>query len=295
MENNIIILCGEITALPSGMVAELFAPAAPPVWLDKGRACEFPVASTPDKSQIDEWREKLDGYRTDVFCVSARTRRKKLLLSDMDATIVEGETLDELAERAGFGPEIAAITQAAMRGELDFAQALTARVAKLAGQPETLIAETMKGMKLSNGAEDLVRTMRGNGAECVLVSGGFSIFTRHIANLCGFSNHHGNELGLHNNKLTGDIIPPILDKDAKRAFLHSYAQEMGIDLSETITIGDGANDLPMLRAAQDAGGLGIGYHPKPLLRAELMNCIIHSDLRSVLYMQGFAAHEILRL
>lgn len=235
--------------------------------------------------QIHEVRQSVP---MDVFVLSADNRRKMLLLADMDATIVEGETLDDLAALAGLGDEIAAVTAAAMRGELDFEQALRQRVSKLSGLPETLLDETFRGMVLNPGAKTLVRAMLAYGAMCVLVSGGFTYFTKRVAELCGFSGHHGNELLIEGGRLTGGVGTPILDKSAKLAFLNSYANELAIPLELTAAVGDGANDIPMLAAA----GLGVGYHPKPLVQEQIANSILYTDLTALLYAQGYAWDEI---
>ncbi len=237
---------------------------------------------------LTDIRARADLLKIDMFVVPSANRRKKLLLADMDATIVTGETLDDLAELAGIGEEISAITARAMRGELDFEEALRARVGKLAGFPESLLHEAYNQMTLSGGARTLVRTMANFGAQCVLVSGGFTFFTSRVAERCGFDAHHGNELGVSFDKLSGEVIPPILDKGAKLSYLYKYCSLLGIDVAEAVTVGDGANDLPMLQAA----GLGVGYHPKPAVRAGVQNSIIHSDLVSLLYMQGYTSQEI---
>lgn len=257
-------------------------------WLCDAICYEAGPFENIDEELLSDIRTQADHFQVDVFVVPSTNRRKKLLLADMDATIVTGETLDDLAELAGIGEEISAITTRAMRGELDFEEALRARVGKLAGFSESLLHETYKRMTLSIGARTLVRTMSHFGAQCVLVSGGFTFFTSRVAMQCGFGAHHGNELGLAADKLTGDVIPPILDKGAKLSYLYKYCSLLGIDVDEAVTVGDGANDLPMLQAA----GLGVGYHPKPAVQAGVENSIIHTDLISLLYMQGYTNQEM---
>ncbi|MDY0029342.1 MAG: phosphoserine phosphatase SerB [Pseudobdellovibrionaceae bacterium] len=237
---------------------------------------------------LSDLRARADLLLIDIFVVPAVNRRKQLLLADMDATIVTGETLDDLAELAGIGEEISAITMSAMRGELDFEAALRARVGKLSGFPETLLQDAYDRMVLSAGARTLVQTMAHFGAQCVLVSGGFTFFTSRVAARCGFMAHHGNVLGVAFDKLTGEVIPPILDKGAKLSYLHKYCSVLGIDADCAVTVGDGANDLPMLQAA----GLGVGYQPKPVVRVAVKNSIIHTTLESLLYMQGYTSDEI---
>ncbi len=258
--------------------------AGDPAWLDPHKAADIPLLQKPNHDQIHTLRILLEPDKIDVFVVPATNRRKKLLLADMDATIVVGETLDELAGQAG--PEIqkriAAITERAMRGELDFEAALRERVAMLTDLPVETLGKTRAGMAFSPGAKELVATMRKHGATCVLVSGGFDFFTGWIAEQAGFHHHHANRFDIENHKLTGKVIDPVLDKQAKLSFLRQYAQELKIDQKDTLAIGDGSNDLPMLQAA----GLGIGYRPKPLLRDTLDNCILHGDLTAALYAQG---------
>ncbi len=258
-------------------------------WLHDGIAYEFGPSDGIDEDILREVRHICFENRIDVFVIPEPDRRKKLLLADMDATIVCGETLDDLAELAGLGEEISDITAQAMRGELDFEEALRARVAMLKGVSESLLFEAFSRMELSAGAEVMVRVMRQAGAECVLVSGGFTFFTSRIAERCGFSLHHGNELDVFDGVLTGEVIPPILDKGAKLSYLHKYASRLGLDLSETAAVGDGANDLPMLEAA----GIGVGYRPKPLVLEKVSNSIIFSDLISLLYMQGYGEADLL--
>lgn len=250
-----------------------------PVWLDGDKAVELAVKNSLTLLQMKELRNLFAQDRIDVLCISVAGRKKKLLLADMDATIVAGETLDELAARAGIKDQIAAITARAMNGELDFKAALRARVWLLKGLSVAALQETLDETDCNAGAEDLVSTMRDAGATCVLVSGGFTFFTAAIAKRCGFHRHHGNVLNHNGETLDGTVKEPILDKDSKLAFLKSYAQDLEIDLAQTLAIGDGANDLPMLTAA----GLGIGYRPKPVLEDVLMNVLRYADLDRLKY------------
>ena len=203
----------------------------------------------------------------------------------MDSTIAAGETLDDLAQHAGLKDKIAAITALAMEGKLDFHQAIRERVELLKGLNTGALADTLTKTNLNAGAEIFVRTMRGHGATCVLVSGGFKFFTAAIAARCGFEFDHGNELGIENNHLTGKVIDPILDKYAKVDFLKFYMEKQNLTANDCLTIGDGANDLPMLKMA----GLGIGYHPKDAVKSEIANCILYSDLTAALYAQGYSS------
>lgn len=262
--------------------------AGVPDWLAVKKAADLKLAAGLNRAHIAALREIFADAGVDVFVNPAEGRRKKLLLADMDATIVTGETLDEIAALAGIGEKVAAITERAMRGELDFRAALRERVAMLARRDAALLQQALDKMELSPGAETLVRTMAAHGATCVLVSGGFTFFTGAAAARAGFHHHHGNVLGMADGKLTGTVADPILDKDAKLSFLGSYMKTLDLTETETMAIGDGANDLPMLEAA----GLGVGYRPKPLLRERLDNCIFHGDLTAALYAQGYRDTEI---
>lgn len=257
--------------------------AGSPQWLDPHIAADLPVANMPTLEQMKALRAAFAADRIDILCSNAAGRKKRLLVADMDATIVAEETLDELAGRAGLKEKIAEITDRAMRGDLDFAAALRERVGLLKGLAETALSETLAETKLNPGAEKLVKIMGANGARCVLVSGGFSFFTKAVAQQCGFHNNHGNTLNIENGVLAGTVGEPILGKEAKLSYLQQYAGEIGADLSETVAVGDGANDLPILTAA----GLGIGYRPKPTLEETLLNILKYADLTGVLYAQGY--------
>lgn len=217
------------------------------------------------------------------FTENNDARRKKLLIADMDNTMVVGETLDDLAEHCGLKDRVAAITEKAMRGELNFQAALRERVAMLRGLSESALQETADSIEIMPGAGKLVATMRSNGAMCVLVSGGFTCFTEPVASKLGFHKHHGNLLGVVGGKLTGEVGEPIIDFALKLQYLKKYAGECGLHLNQTLAVGDGANDLEMLRHA----GLGVGFHPKPLLRQKVMNCVLHGDLTALLFAQGY--------
>jgi phosphoserine phosphatase len=254
-----------------------------PDWLDTHKAADIPLAQNIDLEIMQALRAHFDSEKIDVFCTRTSGRKREMLIADMDSTIVTSETLDELAGEAGLKGKISAITEKAMRGELDFIGALKERVSLLEGLPRDALQRTLDSTEISPGAETMVKTMRDNGAFCALVSGGFTFFTGSIAARLGFTAHHGNVLEIKDDKLTGKVQEPILDKNAKLNYLKLYCDELDIHISNTVAIGDGANDLPMLAAA----GLGIGYHPKPILEEQLLNCIRHTDLTSVLYIQGY--------
>jgi phosphoserine phosphatase len=252
-------------------------------WLAPEKAASVQVMFHPPKEQIDRWREWLSGDRVDLLITPVQNRRKKLLIADMDSTVVTSETLDEIAAHAGLKDKIAPITERAMRGEIDFEKALRERVALLKGLDEEILQKTLDDTVLSTGAATLIGTMKKHGATCVLVSGGFTFFTEAIAKRAGFHHHHGNVLEVAKGKLTGKVKNPVLDRGAKKNFLEQYIRDLNLTPDDALAIGDGSNDLPMLEAA----GLGIGYHPKPLLKATLENCILHGDLTAALYAQGY--------
>jgi phosphoserine phosphatase len=249
-------------------------------WLAPGAACEFNVQDPPDRAAL---RDALDQAAVDIFVTKARGRRKAVLVADMDSTIVTSETLDELAAQAGLKDEIAAITQRSMNGELDFAGALTARVAMLKGLELAALERTWQATKFCPGAGTLIATMKSFGATTALVSGGFTYFTAKVAGALGFDTHRANTLLDDGARLTGEVGQPILDRDAKLAALNEVAAARGVKLSATLAVGDGANDLAMLGAA----GLGIAYYPKPIVAAQVVNRIEHTDLTSLLYAQGY--------
>lgn len=257
-----------------------------PQWLAQHKAADIPVQNCVTMEQMKDLRGIFAADKIDTLCTQEAGRKKKLLLADMDSTIVTTETLDELAAKAGIKDKIAAITARAMNGELDFHAALRERVGLLKDLPVTALHETLDETELCEGADKLIHAMRESGATCVLVSGGFTFFTSAIAERAGFHHHHGNELEHDGEVLVGTVGGVILDKDAKLAFLKKYASELGLDLSQTVAIGDGANDLPMLTAA----GLGIGYRPKPVLEDALLNVLKYADLTGVLYAQGMFAN-----
>ncbi|NCC23110.1 MAG: phosphoserine phosphatase SerB [Alphaproteobacteria bacterium] len=259
-----------------------------PVWLHPEKAADIGFSERPSHAHMRCLQTLLNDERIDVFVSTVEYRRKKLLICDMDATIVVGETLDELAGEAGLGEEIAAITEKAMNGEIDFASALRARVKLLEGLPESALFRTLERTQLSPGAELLVRTMRRSGALTVLVTGGFTWFSSSIARKAGFAVNVANVLEIEKGVLTGKVREPILDRNAKLKALYEYCQEARIRPSQAVAIGDGANDLPMLKEA----GLGIGYHPKPLVAEALDNLILHGDLTAALYAQGFTEAHI---
>jgi phosphoserine phosphatase len=215
-------------------------------------------------------------------------RRKALLVADMDSTIINCECIDELADFAGLKAEVSAITERAMRGELDFEAALRTRVALLKGLPVAVLQQAYdERVRLNPGARTLVRTMAAHGAQCSLVSGGFSFFTSRVREAAGFASDRANTLIVADGALTGEVADPILGREAKLAALMADAQAKGLELSQTLAVGDGANDLAMIGAA----GLGVAYRAKPIVAADADAKVDHADLTALLYFQGYAAAD----
>lgn len=266
--------------------AALTADGADSFTLAEGIAVEIAVEGATSQTATN-LRTLADGRQLDVNIVPRENRRKSLLIADMDSTIVTTETLDDMAALAGLSDVILPITYRAMRGELDFEAALDERLALFAGQPASLVDDALAAVALSGGAQALVRTMRKAGAACYLISGGFTAFTGPVAARCGFTGDHANILEMGNGQLLGRITKPVLDSDAKARFLAQYCDELGISAADAACIGDGANDLPMLQAA----GFGVAYHGKPLLRETVPLQLNHTDLRGLLYLQGYRADE----
>jgi phosphoserine phosphatase len=224
----------------------------------------------------------------DVCVQPAEGRRKRLLIADMDSTIIGCECLDELADFAGLKPQISAITERAMRGDLNFEAALKERVGMLKGLDLSALQRAYDDrVRLNPGARTAVRTMAAHGALCVLVSGGFTYFTDRVAEAAGFADNRANRLIDDGRALTGEVAEPILGREAKLSALHEYAARIGADLPETLAIGDGANDLAMIGAA----GLGVAYRAKPIVAQEADVKLGHADLTALLYFQGYTADQ----
>ncbi len=252
-------------------------------WIDEGRAADIRFAEVPGAA-----RAAIEGVfaGTDIAVQPASNREKKLLVADMDSTMITVECIDELADYAGIKAQIAEVTERAMRGELDFASALDARVALLEGLEEAAIQRCLdERVKLMPGAKTLVRTMRARGATTILVSGGFTRFAEPVGTDLGFHRMIANRLLIEDGKLTGKVRKPIVDATTKEVTLLEAIGELGIDPAATLAVGDGANDLPMIRRA----GLGVAYHAKPIVAAEAGVRIDHNDLTALLYIQGIAS------
>ncbi|NBX03478.1 MAG: phosphoserine phosphatase SerB [Alphaproteobacteria bacterium] len=253
--------------------------------LKEGVACDFFVEH-PDAHAVDVFVQQVVADQPyDAIVQPVATRRKKLLISDMDSTMITVECIDELADFVGKKAEVSIITDRAMNGELDFAAALTERVALLRGLSEKMLQEAYdERVKMMGGAKALVAHMRGQGARCVLVSGGFTFFTSRVREELGFHADFSNQLEIQNGMLTGRVIPPILGKEAKLATMLDECKKLGITPEEVMAIGDGANDLPMLLNA----GLGVAYHAKPIVRAQANARLNYCDLSALIWVMGRA-------
>ena len=278
-----------LNVIGKGATPGIFAALATsrPVVLANNFAFDIPVEGTV---ALEAARQMAGDAPWDINLVAVADRRKKLLVADMDSTIITVECLDELADMAGLKPQIAAITERAMRGELEFDAALKERVGMLKGLGLGALQRTYdERVRLMPGAKSLLATMRARGAHTMLVSGGFGFFTKRVAQAAGFHEERGNILldnGLH---LTGEVGTPILGRQAKLDALQDGARAIGITLAQTLAVGDGANDLDMIGAA----GLGVAYHAKPVVAQAAGAAIQHNDLTALLYLQGYGDSEII--
>ena len=253
------------------------------VWLSPDEAAEFEMAHVPDTAQ-SSWTS-LQDQGVDLAIQPSGERRKKMLLADMDSTMIQQECIDELAEVAGVGAQVKDITARAMNGELDFEGALTERVGLLKGLPETVIGDVLKTrITLMPGGGVLLATMKANGAYAALVSGGFTAFTQRVAATLGFDENRANTLLTDKGTLTGDVARPILGREAKVTALEEITDRLGLTEADVMAVGDGANDLGMLQRA----GAGVALHAKPSVQAQAKLRINHSDLSALLFLQGYS-------
>ncbi len=256
------------------------------VWLSPGVAAEFPLDRRPD-NLWQVW-EAMQGLGIDLAVQPTDGRRKRLLLADMDSTMIRQECIDELADMAGVGPHVAAITARAMNGELDFEAALRERVGLLAGLPEGVIAQVLATrITFMPGGPTLVATMKAHGAHAALVSGGFTAFTGPVAAALGFDENRANLLMVEDGRLTGSVAEPILGRAAKVQALEDLCSRLGLTEDQAMAVGDGANDLGMLGRA----GAGVALHAKPLVAAQCDLRVNHGDLTALLYLQGYRREE----
>ncbi|MBI4182860.1 MAG: phosphoserine phosphatase SerB [Proteobacteria bacterium] len=264
------------------------AEVAEAAWLAPGAALDLAFAGAAPASAETAVRAALDGAPADVLCQPCAGRRKAVLVADMDSTIVTTETLDELAGVAGIKDRIAPITARAMNGEIDFAEALRQRVAMLAGLPEEALARVLAATEIMPGARALVRTMRAHGALTALVSGGFAHITGAVREAVGFDLDRSNRLEVAGGRLTGRVVEPILDRNAKLATLEELCRRQRVAAAAAAAVGDGANDLPMLLAA----GLGVAFRAKPSVARAAAFRVEHADLTALLYAQGYRRDDI---
>ena len=280
-------LTDEIIAAADTALRERGVRVGDPDWLAPGIACDLPFKGDDPVAVEAAVRARLAGAALDLAAQPADGRRKRLLVADMESTIITGEMLDELGRLAGLGDRIAAITARSMRGEIDFAQSVRKRVALLAGLSVDVLDAAGRLIELTPGARTRVRTMRAPGAYTALVSGGFDYFTAGAHAACGFDEHRANRLVIEDGRMTGRVAEPILDRQAKRAILEELATARGLPLAATAAVGDGANDIPMLQAA----GLGVAFRGKSAVAAAARFRLDHADLTGLLYLQGYRAAE----
>lgn len=254
-------------------------------WLADGVACDIALRDGTAHSEAeDQIRAVIADQAVDLVIQTAETRRKKLLIADMDSTMIGQECIDELAAEVGLKDQVSLITARAMNGEIAFEPALRERVALLKGLPISVVDEVIeKRITLTPGGRELIATMKAQGGYTALVSGGFTVFTSRIAAVLGFDENRANILIEKNGTLTGDVAEPILGKQAKVDSLIEIADTLGIHTDEAIAVGDGANDLGMLHLA----GSGVALHAKPAVAAEAKMRINHGDLTALLYIQGY--------
>ena len=296
MQNVLTLITGTAPLGHSALAAARKALAAArattgdPVWLAKDRACDIPFDGISATEAGAALHEALAGQPVDFVAQPVYGRRKKLLVADIESTIIDNEMLDELAAEMGLADRMADLTARTMRGELDFAGSLVERVSMLEGLDAVALEALRANIRVNPGAVELVATMRSNGACCALVSGGFTIYSAYVRDRVGFDRHQANQLEIVDGKLTGRVVEPILDRHAKQACLMRLAEQLSLAPADTIAVGDGANDLSMVMAA----GLGVAYHGKPVLAEVAGMRIDHGDLTALLYAQGYREDEILR-
>ncbi len=272
-----------------GTLAAAGANPGMPAILAPGIAADLPFDGLAPEDAAGWLRDGLSGERIDVITQEAATRRKSLLVSDMESTIIDNEMLDELAEMRGLADRVAPITARAMNGEIDFRQALTERVGLLAGLTTDQLDEAYAKVRVKPGARALVRTMRAHGGYAALVSGGFRVFTARVREAVGFNEDVANDLAMKGSQMTGRLADgPIIDATGKREALFRLLRQRKLPREASLAVGDGANDIPMLQSA----GLGVAFRPRPKVAAVIPQRLDYADLTALLYAQGYAAKDI---
>lgn len=251
-------------------------------WFDENKAGQISLSADTSMGLIKELRKILAEDKIDFFILD-EAFKPGLLVADMESTIIPNEMLDDLAELFGIEDKIKDITERSMKGEIDFSESVRERVFLLKGTTEETLQEQRDSITPNPGAQEFVRTLAKDNVTTALVTGGFTYFSERIAKVCGFDHHHANVLDIKDGMLSGKVEDPILDKEAKAFFMNQYLDALDLGTENAIAIGDGANDLAMLTQA----GLGIGYHPKPIVRDTIKNCVIHGDLTAPLYAMGY--------
>jgi phosphoserine phosphatase len=279
--------CSDLSRLTEA-IAGAAGIAAAPVWLAPGRACDLVFDAVGLEPVEKAARAAIAGAAVDIVVQPVVERRKRLLVADLESTIIENEMLDELGDFVGLGQPIADITRRAMDGEIDFATALEERVALLAGIEDRLLETAAERIRVASGARQLVATMRAAGAVTALVSGGLMTFAERVAAELGFDHVVANRIALSAGRIAGTVIQPIVTGETKRETLVALAAEHQIPLQLTMAVGDGANDVPMLAAA----GIGIAFHAKPSVAAAARWRISHADLTALLYLQGYCQDQL---
>jgi phosphoserine phosphatase len=292
MSHVLVLTASAARPVLSAELAEAVRAAAggkTPHWLGEGVACEIALPAGNDFDQrLQRARTVIGNVEVDCNAISTIGRRKRLLVADMDSTMIQQECIDEIGDLLGIKEKISRITEFAMRGEWSFEVALRKRVGLLKGVSQSdLIDLAENRITLMPGARTLIATMRAAGAYTSLVSGGFTLFTSRIASKVGFDEFHANTLLFNNDHLSGEVAEPIVGPAAKRSTLIRLREERGLWTEETLAVGDGANDIMMLKAA----GLGVAYHAKPKVAAIARAQINHGDLTALLYIQGYARED----
>ncbi|MDA8016835.1 MAG: phosphoserine phosphatase SerB [Thermoanaerobaculia bacterium] len=280
----------ELVGAACDSLRELGADVGPVRWLADSKACDVDFSHASADEAESAVRRDLCGLAVDLAVQQPEGRQKRLLVADMESTVIRNEMLDELADFVGIRQQVQEITSRAMNNELDFREALDQRVALLRGLPISTLHEALETIRFDPGARSLVATSRAHGSYCALVSGGFTFFTDWVQDRVGFHEARANVLEIEDGLLTGNVVPPILDRDAKLRALLELCERLSIEPQDAVAVGDGANDLAMLQAA----GMGVAFHGKQAVTEASRFRVDHGDLSSLLYFQGYGERQIHR-